>query len=78
MIFLKACYLPISPDGIPLMGKIPGFENVYIATGHSCWGILNSPATGAAMAELIVDGHCKLLDLSPFDPIRFQKKKKGW
>jgi glycine/D-amino acid oxidase-like deaminating enzyme len=38
------------------MGKVPGTKNVYVATGHSCWGILNAPASGAAMAELIADG----------------------
>ena len=27
-----------------------------LGAGHSCWGILNAPATGQAMAELIVDG----------------------
>lgn len=44
-----------------------------IATGHSCWGILNSPATGAALAELIVDGKASIVDLTPFDPARFMK-----
>jgi len=34
------------------------------------WGILNAPATGEAMAELIVDGAARTVDLSPFDPTR--------
>jgi glycine/D-amino acid oxidase-like deaminating enzyme len=34
------------------------------------WGILNAPATGEAMAELIVDGRARNIDLSPFDPRR--------
>jgi glycine/D-amino acid oxidase-like deaminating enzyme len=34
------------------------------------WGILNAPATGEAMAELIVDGAAKNLDLAPYDPAR--------
>ena len=67
-----SCYLPCSPDGLPLIGKIPGVSGAYVAAGHSCWGILNAPATGACMAELIVDGHCNLLDISPFDPARFE------
>ena len=46
----------VTEDGAPIMGKVPNTKNVYVATGHSCWGILNAPASGAAMAELIADG----------------------
>jgi glycine/D-amino acid oxidase-like deaminating enzyme len=52
----QSCHLPVTADGAPIMGKVPGTENVYVATGHSCWGILNAPASGAAMAELVADG----------------------
>jgi glycine/D-amino acid oxidase-like deaminating enzyme len=41
-----------------------------VVTGHSCWGILNAPASGLAMAELIVDGQARSVDLRPFDPQR--------
>ena len=34
------------------------------------WGILNAPATGEAMAELIADGAARTVDLAPFDPAR--------
>ena len=34
------------------------------------WGVLNAPATGDAMAELIVDGTARTTNLSPFDPAR--------
>ena len=67
----QACYLPMSPDGLPIIGKVPRVEGAYIATGHGCWGILNAPATGEAIAELIIKGKCSFLDLSPFDPARF-------
>ena len=66
----QACYLPSTNDGLPVIGKLPGVKGAYIATGHSCWGILNSPATGAAMAELIVDGKSSIVNLKPFDPAR--------
>ena len=39
-------------------------------TGHSVWGILNAPATGEAMADLVADGAAHSVDLSPFDPGR--------
>lgn len=42
-----------------------------IHAGHSCWGILNAPATGEALAELVVDGAATSSSLAAFDPARF-------
>ena len=56
--------------GLPLIGRIPNVGGAYIATGHSVWGMLNAPATGEAMAELILDGASRQVDLSPFSPGR--------
>jgi glycine/D-amino acid oxidase-like deaminating enzyme len=67
----QACYRPIVRDGLPLIGRVPGVEGAYVATGHSVWGILNAPATGEAMAELITDGAAHTVNLSHFDPARF-------
>jgi glycine/D-amino acid oxidase-like deaminating enzyme len=39
-----------------------------LATGHSVWGMLNAPATGEAMSELILDGAARHVDLTPFAP----------
>jgi glycine/D-amino acid oxidase-like deaminating enzyme len=66
----QACYRPVTRDGMPLIGRIPGAEAAYVATGHSVWGILNAPATGEAMADLIIDGTAHSVDLAPFDPGR--------
>ena len=51
-------------DGIPVIGELPGVKGAFIASGHGCWGILNGPATGEALAELLVDGKTKHLDIS--------------
>jgi glycine/D-amino acid oxidase-like deaminating enzyme len=67
---VQACYRPVYADGLPLLGQVPGVRGAYIATGHSCWGILNAPASGLAMAELIADGQAHSVDLQPFDPHR--------
>ncbi|WMV18309.1 hypothetical protein MTR67_011694 [Solanum verrucosum] len=72
----QACILPCSEDDVPIIGEVPGFKGCYVATGHSCWGILNGPATGAAMAELVLDGHASIVDLSRFDPGRFASALK--
>ena len=68
----QACFRPITQDGLPLIGRVPGSEGLYVATGHNVWGILNAPATGEAMTELIVDGVARSTDLGPFDPIRLR------
>jgi glycine/D-amino acid oxidase-like deaminating enzyme len=67
----QACYRPVTQDGLPLIGPVPGLKGAYVATGHNVWGILNAPATGEVMAELIVDGHAHTVDLTRFDPGRF-------
>ena len=66
----QACYRPVVADGLPLLGAVPGVRGAYVATGHSVWGILNAPASGEAMAELILDGRTTHVDLAPFDPGR--------
>jgi glycine/D-amino acid oxidase-like deaminating enzyme len=66
----QACFRPVTSDGLPLIGAIPNLPGAYVATGHSVWGILNAPATGEAMAELILDGAARTVDLLPFDPGR--------
>jgi glycine/D-amino acid oxidase-like deaminating enzyme len=64
----QACYRPVTDDGLPLIGRVPGAAGAYVATGHGPWGMLNAPATGLALAELIADGAAKLVDLRAFDP----------
>ena len=66
----QACYRPVTDDGVPLIGRVPGVAGAYVATGHGPWGMLNAPATGLAMAELIADGRASVIDLRPFDPVR--------
>jgi glycine/D-amino acid oxidase-like deaminating enzyme len=70
VIAAQACFRPITSDGLPLIGRAPGVENAYVATGHGVWGILNAPATGEAMAELIAEGQARSVDLLLFDPAR--------
>lgn len=67
----QACMLPCTDDGDPVIGELPGMKGCFVATGHSCWGILNGPATGAALSELILDGQASIADLSSFSPARF-------
>lgn len=66
----QACYLPVldipSSSG-PLIGET-NVENLYLASGHSCWGINNAPATGLLMSELLLDGKATSCDISALNP----------
>src|SRR5437588_394559 len=66
----QACYRPVTDDGLPLIGRVPGVRGAYVATGHGPWGILNAPATGLALAELVAEGEASSVDLRAFDPAR--------
>ncbi len=62
---------PGSPDGLPILGLLPGWPNAWVATGHYRNGILLSPITGRLMAESVLAGRpddC----LAPFSPARFR------
>ncbi|KAL2241636.1 putative oxidoreductase TDA3 [Sesamum indicum] len=72
----QACFLPCMDDSLPVIGEVPGVKGCYVATGHSCWGILNGPATGAAVAELVMDGTASITDVSRFSPARFLRGRK--
>ena len=70
LVQYQACYRPIAVDALPLIGALQGLEGAYVSTGHNCWGILNAPASGEAMAELILNGRTSHVDLTPFSPNR--------
>jgi len=72
IIARQACFRPVTQDGLPLIGKVVGAKGAYVASGHNVWGILNAPATGEALAELIADGVAVSTDLTPFDPVRLR------
>ena len=65
------CIRPMSSDEAPIMGRVPGTEGAYVATGHGRSGILLSTGSGRAMAQLIAGGRSECLDLTPFDLARF-------
>jgi len=65
-----ACLRPISGDGLPVIGRLPGWEGVTVATGAGRKGILLGPA----MAEMAVDlltGSRPSDEYSAFRPDRF-------
>jgi glycine/D-amino acid oxidase-like deaminating enzyme len=73
----QACYRPVTADGLPLIGAIRDYANVYVATGHSVWGMLNAPGTAEALAQLLLDGETSEINLAPFDPNRLAPVDPG-
>jgi len=61
---------PGSADGLPLLGPLPGWEGVSVATGHYRNGILLSPITGRLIARSIIDGSPDGT-MASFSPARF-------
>jgi glycine/D-amino acid oxidase-like deaminating enzyme len=66
----NCCWMPISSDTLPLIGKVPWLDGVYVATGHSVWGISNSAGTGLVIAEMIVMGQAQSIDVRALAPLR--------
>ncbi|MBO0340786.1 MAG: FAD-dependent oxidoreductase [Bacteroidota bacterium] len=60
---------PVSPDGLPYIGKPKSINNLTIATGHAMMGWSMGPATGKLVTELI-SGDKLSMSISPFDPER--------
>lgn len=61
---------PMTPDGLPVIGWLPGYRNLAIASGHAMAGVGLAPATGEAIAQTIVDGQPPE-SITPFNPARF-------
>lgn len=61
---------PMTYDSRPVIGPCPGFDNVFLATGHNMLGLSMAPATGKLVAELVT-GARPHISASPYDPARF-------
>ncbi|MFQ6028046.1 MAG: NAD(P)/FAD-dependent oxidoreductase [Dehalococcoidia bacterium] len=66
-----ACLRPLASDGIPVVGKVPGWENLYVITGGGRKGILWSTGMAQGLAELMLQGRSQVPGLEHLDPARF-------
>ncbi|MBL8127634.1 MAG: FAD-binding oxidoreductase [Chloroflexia bacterium] len=60
-----------SPDGHPIIDRIPGVAGGWMMTGDSGTSFKTAPAIGVVLAEWIYDGAPKLIDPTPFRATRF-------
>jgi glycine oxidase len=64
-----ANFRPLSPDGLPIIGKTP-VQGLLVATGHHRYGILLTPITAQAITDLVTTGTSSI-ELWPFAVTRF-------
>lgn len=67
---------PTLTDASARLAALTSCTACMFFAGHSCWGILNAPATGEALAELILQGAAQSSNLKAFDPARFARAAK--
>ncbi len=61
---------PVSPDGVPFIGRFKRYPNLIAATGHAMIGITLAPVTGSIVADMI-RGEPPVFDMRLLDPDRF-------
>lgn len=62
----------VTPDAHPIYGKTP-VDGFFICSGFSGHGLMHGPVSGMIMAEIIVDGESKIVDVSMLDLKRFEE-----
>jgi len=65
-------YDGITPDQYPMLGPY-GPDGYFLECGFSGTGFKTAPAVGACMAEWILDGAPKTVDITGFSPMRFEE-----
>jgi glycine/D-amino acid oxidase-like deaminating enzyme len=65
----RCCPRPQSVDGRPLVGRVPGWDNVFVCAGHGSWGISTGPGSARLVADLVLGGSPRIDPV--LDPARF-------
>lgn len=68
----RAGIRPMTPDGMPVIGRLGDFGNVYVSSGHGMLGITLGPGSAAALTDLVLRGELPDV-LTPFSPARFTR-----
>jgi sarcosine oxidase subunit beta len=66
----------VSPDWNPIMGTASGVAGLHYAGGFSGHGFKLSPIVGILMAEQVIDGRARTIDISPYRVERFAEGKE--
>ena len=61
----------MSPDKHVILGAAPGVAGLYLINGSSGHGVMHSAALGQLLAEVMIDGEGRSLDIHALRPSRF-------
>jgi D-amino-acid dehydrogenase len=61
---------PLAPDGLPVIGPVPGYEGLFVSTGHGMAGVTLAAASAALLAPWVLDD-VRPAALIPLSPARF-------
>lgn len=61
---------PSFPDSLPVLGAVPDKKGLYLNFGHSHYGLMMAPKSGALLAD-ILSGRAQNVDLGTFAVGRF-------
>ncbi len=64
----------VTPDAHPILGRVPGLEGFFCIGGFSGHGFQHGPACGLLLAEEILDGAARSLDITPLSLNRFRER----
>lgn len=67
---IRVGFRPMSVDGLPILGRLPGLDHVHIATGHGPSGLTLGAVSGAAVADSML-GQESVAPLEPYSIERF-------
>lgn len=67
---------PMTPDGLPLIGSLPGSQRIIAATGHNMIGLTLGAATGVMVAGIVDNGNTQAN--RAFDPARFTRGRSPY
>lgn len=73
---IRVGFRPMSEDGLPILGRVPDDEHIFVATGHGPGGLTLGPVSGAAVADEML-GNEPIAPLGPFALARFEKLAFG-
>ena len=63
---------PCTTDGLPAVGLLPPWENVYVTTGHAMMGLALGPISARLLVEQIDQGQASM-DIGALAPGRFRR-----
>lgn len=62
----------VTPDDQPIIGRVPAVDGLSVCAGFSGHGLMHGPAAGLLMAEEILDGRARTIDIDTLRYARFE------